>query len=112
MNRGSLPFAAVLLVLDGFTPDVTVALYKKAVVDAKAALAALIAVSGTYVGVHLNALQTAQPQPEAAATALGPAAIPAEAETALEPPLRAVIQVGPLTRNAICNTRRTLSAAS
>lgn len=100
-----------LIVLDGLTPSVTIADYKKAVADAKVALAALIAVSGPYVGVQLNALQTAQSDLEAGAAELGPAATPAEAETALEPLLQAVIQEGAGTRNAICNTRPTPSAS-
>jgi hypothetical protein len=104
-------YEKALVKLDALTPDVPVADFKKAVADAKLALAGLIAVAGPYVGVQLNALQTAQSQLEAAGAALGPAATPAEAETALEPLLKAVIQEGAATRNAICNTRPTPSAS-
>jgi hypothetical protein len=104
-------YEKALIRLDGLTPEVTVADFKKAAADAKVALAALVAVSGPYVGAQLNALQTAQNDLDYAAAQLGPATTPAQAETALEPLLQAVIQEGAATRNAICNTRPTPSAS-
>jgi hypothetical protein len=100
-----------LAALDGLTPAATVDENKQAVVEAKAALAALIAVSGPFVGAQLNELQTAQVNLTAAADSLPASANAAQAEDILQPYLTAVIQQVAGVHNATCNTRPTPSSA-
>lgn len=101
-----------LVVLEALTPTATVDMYKKAVTDARAALAALIAVAAPFAGAQLNELQTAQVELEAAANDLGADATPAEAEADLQPYLQAVTEEVALTYNAICNVHPTPSSAT
>jgi hypothetical protein len=96
--------------LNGLTPNATVEEYKTAVDEAKTALAAVVAVSGPFVGAQLNEAQTAQTNLEAAAGQLPADATPAAAQAALQPLLQALIQEVGGTRNAMCNTRPTPSA--
>ena len=101
-----------LVALEALTPTATVEQYTKAVADAKAALTALKAVAGPFVGAQLNDLQSAQVDLEAAANDLGADATPAEAESELQPYLADVIQQVGAVRNASCNFRPTPSSAS
>ena len=101
-----------LVVLGALTPAATVDQYKKAVADAKAALAALTAVAGPFAGAQLNELTSAQVDLEAAANELGADATPAQAETELQPLIEDVIQQVGGTKNALCNFRPTPSSAS
>jgi hypothetical protein len=105
-------YAQTLVKLDALTPSVTVAEYKKAVADAKTALAALVAVAGPFAGAQLNEAQTAQTNLQAAADQLPADATPAEVESTLQPLLAALIQEVAGVRNATCNTRPTVSPAS
>jgi len=105
-------YGKALVKLDALTPSSTVDQYKKAVDDAKAALAALVKVSGPFVGAQLNEAQTAQTNLESAAAQLPAGTTPAQAEAALDPLLQALIQQVAGVRNATCNTRPTPSAAS
>jgi hypothetical protein len=98
-----------LAALDGLTPAATVCECKQAVDDATAALAALVAVSGPFVGAQLDEAQMAQTNLQAA-DQLPADASPAQAEDALQPLPEALIQEVGGTRNAICNTRPTPSA--
>jgi len=101
-----------LVVLGALIPASTVEQYKKAVADAKAALAALTAVAGPFAGAQLNELTSAQVDLEAAANELGADATPVQAETELQPLVDDVIQQVALTKNALCNFRPTPSSAS
>lgn len=103
-------YAATLVKLDALTPSSTVEDYNTAVADAKAGLAAVVAVAGPFVGAQLNEAQTAQTNLEAAAGQLPSGATPAQAEAALGPLLQTLIQQVAGTRNATCNTRPTPSA--
>jgi hypothetical protein len=105
-------YAQTLVKLDALTPSVTVDEYKKAVADAKTALAAVVAVAGPFAGAQLNEAQTAQTNLQAAADQLPADATPAQAESALQPLLAALIQQVGGVRNATCNTRPTVSPAS
>jgi hypothetical protein len=105
-------YAATLVKLDALPATASVADYNAAVADAKAGLAAVVAVAGPFVGAQLNDAQTAQAQLEAAAAQLPPGATPAIAKAALSAPLQTLIQQVASTRNAICNTRPTPSTAS
>jgi hypothetical protein len=105
-------YGTSLLVLEALTPTSTVEQYKKAVADAKAALAALKAVAGPFAGAQLNELQTAQVNLESAANDLGTNATPAQAETALQPYLVEVIQQVGGAQNALCNVHPTPSSAT
>jgi hypothetical protein len=105
-------YAATLVKLDALPATASVDDYNAAVASAKAGLAAVTAVAGPFVGAQLNDAQTAQAQLETAAAQLPPGATPAMAEIALDPLLQALIQEVASTRNAICNTRPTPSAAS
>ena len=103
-------YAKTLISLDALTPSSTVDEYKTAVANAKAALAAVVAVAGPFVGAQLNEAQTAQTNLQAAADQLPANVTPAQAEDALQPLLQALIQEVAGTRNATCNTRPTPSA--
>ena len=103
-------YAKTLVSLDALTPSSTVDEYKTAVANAKAALAAVVAVAGPFVGAQLNEAQTAQTNLQAAADQLPANVTPAQAEDALQPLLQALIQEVAGTRNATCNTRPTPSA--
>jgi hypothetical protein len=105
-------YAATLVKLDALPATASVDDYNTAVANAKAGLAAVVAVAGPFVGAQLNDAQTAQAQLEAAAAQLPPGATPAMAELALSAPLETLIQQVASTRNAICNTRPTPSTAS
>jgi hypothetical protein len=101
-----------LVKLDALTATSSVDDYKNAVADAKAALAALKAVAGPFVGAQLDTLQTAQVQLEADAADLGANSTPADAEAALQPDLQNLMAQVVLTYNAICNAHPTPSSAS
>jgi hypothetical protein len=105
-------YAQTLVKLEALTSSSTVDDYKKAVADAKTALAALVAVAGPFAGAQLNEAQTAQTNLQAAADQLPADATPAQAETALQPLLAALIQEVGGVRNATCNTRPTVSPAA
>jgi hypothetical protein len=105
-------YGKTLIALDALTPSASVEEYKGAVATAKTALAALVAVSADFVGAQLNTAQTAQTNLTAAADELPAGATPTQVESTLQPYLTALIQEVTLTRNAICNTRPTASAAS
>ena len=98
--------------LEALTPSSSLADYTSAVADAKAALAAVKAVAGPFVGAQLDSLQTAQVQLEAVASDLPSGATPDDAESGLSDELQAVTAEVVLTYNAICNTRPTPSSAS
>ena len=98
--------------LDALVATSSVDDYKNAVADAKAALAALKAVAGPFVGAQLDTLQTAQAQLEADAADLDANATPADAEAALQPDLENLMAQVVLTYNAICNAHPTPSSAS
>jgi hypothetical protein len=102
-------YAGTLLKLDALPATASVDDYNTAVATAKAGLAAVVAVSGPFVGAQLNEAQTAQVNLEAAADQLPPGATPAMAEIALSPLLETLIQEVAGTRNALCNTRPTPS---
>jgi hypothetical protein len=102
-------YAATLVKLDALPATASVDDYNAAVADAKAGLAAVVAVAGPFVGAQLNDAQTAQAQLEAAAAQLPPGATPAMAEAALSPLLENLITQVASTRNALCNTRPTPS---
>jgi hypothetical protein len=104
-------YAGTLLKLDALPATASVDDYNAAVATAKAGLVAVVAVSGPFVGAQLNEAQTAQVNLEAAADELPPGATPAMAEIALTPLLETLIQEVAGTRNALCNTRPTPSAA-
>jgi hypothetical protein len=101
-----------LVTLDAVTATSSVDDYKKALADAKAALVAVKAVAGPFVGAQLDTLQTAQAQLESAAADLPATATPADTEAALEPLLKNVMAQVALTYNAICNAHPTASSAS
>lgn len=105
-------YAGTLVKLDGLPATASVDDYNTAVASAKAGLAAVVAVSGPFVGAQLNEAQTAQTNLEAAAAQLPPGATPAMAEIALTPLLNTLIQEVASTRNALCNTRPTPSTTS
>ncbi|MFL5673164.1 MAG: hypothetical protein ACJ77C_13840 [Chloroflexota bacterium] len=105
-------YGTSLAKLDAVAATSSVDDYKKAIADAKVALAALKAVAGPFVGAQLDTLQTAQAQLEAAAAALPPTATPADTEAALQPLIKNVIAQVALTSNAICNAHPTPSSAS
>ena len=98
--------------LDALVATSSVDDYKKAVADAKSALAALKAVAGPFVGAQLDTLQTAQVQLEADAADLDANSTPADAEAALQPDLENLMAQVVLTYNAICNAHPTPSSAS
>jgi hypothetical protein len=100
-----------LAALQGLTPAATVDEVKQKVTEAKDALAALVAVSGPFVGAQLNEAQTAQVNLTSAADSLPPNATAAEAETTLDPFVADVIQQVAGVHNASCNTRPTPSSA-
>ena len=103
-------YATTLAALDALTPSSTIDEYKTAVANAKAALAAVVAVAGPFVGAQLNDAQTAQTNLQAAADQLPANVTPAQAEAALQPLLQALIQAVGGTRNATCNNRPSPSA--
>lgn len=104
-------YAVTLVKLDDLPATATVDEYNAAVATAKTGLAAVVAVAGPFVGAQLADAQTAQVNLEAAAAQLPPGATPAMAEVALSPLLDTLIQQVASTRNALCNTRPTPSAA-
>ena len=104
-------YGAALVKLDALTPAATVVEYKAAGAAPKAALAALISVAGPYVGAQTDELTTAQSVLNTAVDQLPPAATAADAEAALDAPIKGVIQQVAATHNASCNTRPTPSSA-
>ena len=66
--------------------------YKAAGTTAKAALAALVAVAGPFVGAQINDADDGAVELEAAVDQLPPNATPAMAEFALDPAVKDVIQ--------------------
>ena len=104
-------YGAALVKLDALTPAATVVEYKAAGAAAQAALAALISVAGPYVGAQTDELTTAQSVLNTAVDQLPPAATAADAEAALDAPIKGVIQQVAATHNASCNTRPTPSSA-
>lgn len=104
-------YAVELVKLDSLPATASVDDYNAAVRSAKAGLAAVVAVAGPFVGAQLNDVQTAQTNLQAAADQLPPGATPAMAEIALTPLLETLIGQVASTRNALCNTRPTPSAA-
>jgi hypothetical protein len=105
-------YSKSLLALEALTPSSTVDQYKTAVDDAKAKLAAVVAVAGPFVGAQLNEAQTAQTNLTAAAGQLPTSATPAMAETALQPLLDTLVQQVGGVHNATCNFRPTVSPGS
>jgi len=105
-------YGQALVKLDALTPSATVDEYKQAATAAKAALAALVAVSGPFVGAQLNDAQSAQANLSTAVDQLPANVTPAQAEDTLDPLIKVVIQELAGLRNAICNTRPTPSSAS
>ena len=105
-------YGATLVKLDALTPAATVVEYKAAGAAAKTALASLISVAGPFVGAQTDDLSTAQSILNTAVDQLPPAATAAEAEAALDAPIKAVIQEIGAQHNAVCNTRPTPSSAS
>ena len=104
-------YGAALVKLDALTPAATVVEYKAAGAAAKAALAALISVAGPNGGAQTHELTTAQSVLNTAVDQLPPAATAADAEAALDAPIKGVIQQVAATHNASCNTRPTPSSA-
>jgi hypothetical protein len=101
-----------LAALDKLDATATVDQYKAAVADAKAKFAALVPLAAPFAGAQINELTTAQAQLESAANALNPASTtPAQAEAALDAPIKAVIQQIAAAHNALCNVRPTPSTA-
>jgi hypothetical protein len=74
-------------------------------------LANLISNAGPFVGAQTDDLQTAQSILNTAVDQLPPAATPAQAEAALDAPIKAVLQEVAAQHNATCNTRPTPSTA-
>ena len=105
-------YGATLVTFEALTPSNTVEEYQAAGTAAKAALAALVAVAGPFVGAQINDLTTAQSELNTLVDQLPPNATPAMAELAVDPAVKAVIQQVAAQRNATCNTRPTPSAAS
>ena len=104
-------YGAQLVKLDALTASATVAEYKAAGAAAKAGLASLIAVAGPFVGAQTDELQTAQSILNTAVDQLPPNATPAEAEAALDPAIKGVLQEVVAQHNATCNMRPTPSTA-
>lgn len=105
-------YSKSLLALEALTSSSTLVEYKTAVDDAKSKLAALVAVSGPFVGAQLNEAQSAQTNLTAAAAELPVGATPAEAETELQPYLDALVKEVAGVHNATCNFRPTVSPGS
>ena len=104
-------YGATLATFDALTASATVDEYKAAGADAKAALAALIAVAGPFAGAQISELTTAQSILNTAVDQLPPNATPAMAELALDAPVQGVIQQVAAQHNATCNFRPTPSAS-
>jgi hypothetical protein len=105
-------YGAKLVDFEALTPSNTVEEYQAAGTAAKAALAALVAVAGPFVGAQINDLTTAQSELNTVVDQLPPSATPAMAELAIDPAVKDVIQQVAATRNASCNTRPTPSSAA
>ena len=104
-------YGAKLATFEALTVSATVDEYKAAGADAKAALAALVAVAGPFAGAQISELTTAQSILNTAVDQLPPNATPAMAELALDPPVKDVIQQVVAQHNATCNFRPTPSAS-
>jgi hypothetical protein len=105
-------YGAALVKLDVLTPSASLADYKAAGTAAKASLALLLTAAGPFVGAQTEELQTAQSVLNTAVDQLPVTATPADAEAALDPAIKGVIQGVTAQHNASCNTRPTPSSAS